>query len=290
MDGGGSLVTPTPAKDTLPKPPKTTNTPVNQQQNTNYNTGTALRDTSRTPSVRTEAVIFDEGDVSGESDEDDIGDQTVDTEKGSVQTDEVKETEEVTGKEESSNVGTETRIETVGEDKTRQEDTNSDNPNDLLTNINYYAIYNDLISGISNELYSRSPGMVMRIVKNTPKTSVKLANEMFEGTIKTVVNYGDDTVSTLIRSLDDLASITNAFGILTMIGEVAINIHEGDSVIESVAVVGGSAIAGYVAAELATFALTAMAVTSPIALLVVPVIVGAIASELSNKEIERSVI
>ena len=75
-----------------------------------------------------------------------------------------------------------------------------------------------------------------------------------------------------------------------MIGEVAINIHEGDSVIESLAVVGGSAITGYVAAELATFALTAMAVTSPIALLVVPVIVGAIASELSNKEIERSVI
>ena len=48
----------------------------------------------------------------------------------------------------------------MGEDKTHQEDTNSDNPNDLLTNINYYAIYNDLISGISNELYSGSPGMV----------------------------------------------------------------------------------------------------------------------------------
>ena len=31
MDGGGSLVTPTPAKDTLPKPPKTTNAAVNQQ-------------------------------------------------------------------------------------------------------------------------------------------------------------------------------------------------------------------------------------------------------------------
>ena len=108
---------------------------------------------------------------------------------------------------------------------------------------------------------------------------------MFVGTIKTVVNYGDDAVSTLIRSLDDLASITSAFGIFTMVGEVAINIHEGDSVIESLSVVGGSAIAGYVAAELATFALTAMAVTSPIALLVVLLLLGLLLANFLTKRL-----
>ena len=116
----------------------------------------------------------------------------------------------------------------------------------------------------------------MRIVKNTPKTSVKLANEMFEGTIKTVVNYGDDAVYTLIRSLDDLASITSAFGIFTMIGEVAINIHEGDSVVESLAVVGGSAIAGFVATEVTAAALAIMPITSPVAIILLPILANAI--------------
>ena len=113
MDGGDSTYTPKPLKKPVPLKTSTTNNkPTTQQQNTNYNSGISLRDTSRTPSVKTEAVNFDDGDVSGESDEDDIGDQTVDIEKDSVKTDEVKETEEVTGKEESSNVGTEIDIVT----------------------------------------------------------------------------------------------------------------------------------------------------------------------------------
>ncbi|MBQ7888398.1 MAG: hypothetical protein IJ356_01415, partial [Erysipelotrichaceae bacterium] len=89
--------------------------PTTQQQNTNYNSGISLRDTSRTPSVKTEAVNFDDGDVSGESDEDDIDPPTIiETEDSTNQqkTDEVNETEEVTGNIEPDNIGTETKIET----------------------------------------------------------------------------------------------------------------------------------------------------------------------------------
>ena len=109
MDGGDSTYTPKPLKKPVPLKTSTTNNkPTTQQQNTNYNSGISLRDTSRTPSVKTEAVNFDDGDVSGESDEDDIGDKTAVTDNDSLQID---ENEEVTGKAESSNVGTVTRID-----------------------------------------------------------------------------------------------------------------------------------------------------------------------------------
>ena len=109
MDGGGLIYTPKPLKKPVPLKTSTTNNkPTTQQQNTNYNSGISLRDTSRTPSVKTEAVNFDDGDVSGESDEDDIGDKTAVTDNDSLQID---ENEEVTGKVESSNVGTVTRID-----------------------------------------------------------------------------------------------------------------------------------------------------------------------------------
>ena len=103
--GSGTSSDPT-VKPPLPKPVKK---PVNQQQNTNYNSGMLLRDVGRTPSVKTEAVMFDDGGDAGEnSDDDDIGDKAAVIDNDSLQGDEI---EEVTGKAESSNVGTETRID-----------------------------------------------------------------------------------------------------------------------------------------------------------------------------------
>ena len=104
--GSGTSSNPT-VKPPLPKP---VNKPVSQSQNTNYNSGMLLRDVGRTPSVKTEAVMFDDGGDAGEnSDDDDIGDKTAVTDNDSLQGD---ETEEVTGKVESSNVGTETSVDT----------------------------------------------------------------------------------------------------------------------------------------------------------------------------------